>query len=66
MSTPNATIEASKALVAAQKKLDRANTKAEKSIEKAVAAANKRNETKIADATKAVAEAKTALAATLQ
>jgi hypothetical protein len=66
MSTGNATLDASKALVAATKKLDRVNAKAAKSVERAVASANKRNEIKIAEATKAVSEAKTALAATLQ
>jgi hypothetical protein len=66
MSNGNATLDASKALVAATKKLERVEKKAAKSIEKAIAAATKRNETKIAEATAAVAASKAALASTLQ
>lgn len=66
MSTANPTLEASKALVAATNKLKRVETKAEKSIERAVASATKRNATKLAEATKAVVDAKIALTATLQ
>jgi hypothetical protein len=65
MSTNN-TVDASKALVAATKKLERVQAKAAKAVEKAKAAAEKRSATKIADATKAVEEARAALVATLQ
>lgn len=59
-------VEASKALVAAQRKLDSVIKKASKATAKAVELAEKRNVTKLAAAQAAVSAARATLASQLQ